>query len=159
MVYEDLHLMELATGHDIQLTELPGREVVPQWSPDGQWIAFIRVAPDSDPHLVVLPVNPDVPDVVDPSRGKDLGVIAAGEWTIGIEAPPCRPGGATRAVCWLGVMPGGPVVRDPFSILFPSKAEVISLDGKRRDWATMPLMRPGSSLDGCSRWRMSTPIG
>jgi hypothetical protein len=34
---------------------------------------------------------------------------------------------------------GGPVVRDPFSILFPSQAEVISLDGKRRKLGNFPL--------------------
>jgi Tol biopolymer transport system component len=136
---EDLHLMELATGHDVQLTELPGREVVPQWSPDGRWIAFIRMASDSDPHLVVLPVNPDVPDVVDPSRGKDLGVIAAGEWTVGIESAtmPTWRRDSHGLLAWRHA--GGPVVRDPFSILFPSQAEVISLDGKRRKLGNFPL--------------------
>mgnify|MGYP003694130107 CR=1 FL=1 len=151
---EDLHLMELATGHDIQLTELPGREVVPQWSPDGQWIAFIRVSPDSDPHLVVLPVNPDVPDVVDPSRERILAVIAAGNGPSGSKAPPCRPGGATRAVCWRGVMRAGLLceTRSPFSSRvrprsFRSTVSVAS-------WATSRSMRPGSGGPMTARWRM-----
>jgi dipeptidyl aminopeptidase/acylaminoacyl peptidase len=136
---EDLHLLELTTGRDVQLTDWPGREVVPRWSPDGRWIAFIRAAPDSDTHLVVLPVNPDVPDAVDPNRAKDLGVIAAGEWTIGIESAtmPTWRLDSRGLLTWRHAR--GPVVRDPFSILFPSQAEVISLDGKRRKLGNFPL--------------------
>jgi Tol biopolymer transport system component len=136
---EDLHVMELSTGHDVQLTRLPGREVVPRWSPDGRWIAFIREAQDSDAHLVVLPVNPDVPDVVDPSRARDLGRIAVGEWSVGIASatmPTWRPD-SHGLLAWRHAR--GPVVRDPFSILFPSMAEVVTLDGKRRPLAHFPL--------------------
>jgi Tol biopolymer transport system component/imidazolonepropionase-like amidohydrolase len=136
---EDLHVMELSTARDVQLTAMRGREVAPRWSPDGRWISFVRVAPDSDAHLMVLRVGTEIKGLVDAKSGRDLGPIAAGEWSVGIEsatAPSWRPD-SRALITWRHAR--GPVVREPFSILRPSVAEVVTLDGKRRRLAQFPL--------------------
>jgi len=136
---EDLHVMDLSTAHDVRLTTLPGREVVPRFSPDGRWIAFIRMAPDSAAHLVVLPVAGGVQGPTPSVPTRDLGEIAAGEWSVGIEsatAPTWRPD-SRALLAWRHAR--GPVVREPFSMLRPSVAEVITLDGKRRRLASFPF--------------------
>ncbi|HET7457485.1 MAG TPA: amidohydrolase family protein [Gemmatimonadaceae bacterium] len=134
---EDLHVMELATGRDVQLTALPGREVVPRWSPDGRWISFLRIAADSEPHLVVLPADARGP--ADMSRARDLGQVAGGEWVVGIEsagAPTWSPD--SRALfAWRHA--NSPIVREPFAALRPGTAEVIPLEGARRAVAGLPL--------------------
>ena len=136
---EDIHVMDLSTAHDVRLTTLPGREVVPRFSPDGRWIAFIRIAPESAAHLVVLPATGSAQVPTPSARTRDLGVIAAGEWSVGIEsaaAPTWRPD-SRALLAWRHA--SGPVVREPFSTLRPSVAHVISLDGKRRRLATFPF--------------------
>jgi Tol biopolymer transport system component len=45
--FEDLFMTNVQTGLTRRLTELPGTETKPSWSPDGQFIAFIHLEDDS----------------------------------------------------------------------------------------------------------------
>ena len=133
---EDLRLLDLKTGRDTPLTTLRGREVVPRWSPDGRWIAYLRMADDSSPHLVVLPVDGNGPVT---TSARDLGEVPGGEWSVGLEsagAPTWRPDSRALLV-WRHA--SGPVVREPFAALRPSLGEVVPLDGPRRPVAGFPL--------------------
>lgn len=134
---EDLHLLDLATGRDTRLTALAGREVVPRWSPDGRWLAFLRMAADSSPHLVVLPVG--ARGAIELAAARDLGAVSAGEWTVGIEsagAPVWRPD-SRALLTWRHA--GGPTIREPFQALRPSVAEVVPLEGARRRLSRFPM--------------------
>ena len=134
---EDLHVLELATGRDARITALRGREVVPRWSPDGRWIAFLRAAPDSEPHLVVLPGT--VHDTTSAASSRDLGPVSAGEWVIGIEAagaPTWRPD-SRALLAWRHA--AGPLVREPFAHLRASVGEVVPLEGQRMRLARFPV--------------------
>ena len=87
--------------------------------------------------------QPRCPDVVDRAGEGSWSVIAVGEWTIGIESATMPTWRRDSAVCWLGVMQADRLceTRSPFS---SSKAEVISLDGKRRKLSTSPRCDLGS---------------
>lgn len=42
----DLLVLNVRSGRKIQLTHHPSNDLYPAWSPDGQWIAFIRYTPN-----------------------------------------------------------------------------------------------------------------
>ena len=42
----DLYVQTIGGSDPLQLTDDPGRELSPAWSPDGQWIAFLRRGED-----------------------------------------------------------------------------------------------------------------
>lgn len=45
--YWNLYLINLATGHQTQLTDTPAYEGSPTWSPDNQWVAYESYADDN----------------------------------------------------------------------------------------------------------------
>ena len=56
--YWDLYLLDLNSGNLRQLTETPGFEGNPTWSPDGRWIAY-EANYDGDFDIYILPVMDD----------------------------------------------------------------------------------------------------
>ena len=42
---DDLYILDVNSGGLKQLTSSPSNDLYPSWSPDGQWIAFVRFAP------------------------------------------------------------------------------------------------------------------
>lgn len=56
--YWDLYLLDLNSGNIRQLTETPGFEGNPTWSPDGRWIAY-EANYDGDFDIYILPVMDD----------------------------------------------------------------------------------------------------
>ena len=136
---ENLHVLELETARDVRITDLPGLEVSPAWSPDGQWIAFIHGAPDSMSRLFASPVGSAVPGPIDRRAMRDLGPISAGEWSVGIAnatRPAWRPD-SRALLAWRRA--GGPTLREPFSALRASSAQVIPLEGARHPLANFPF--------------------
>ncbi len=57
-LYWDLYLLDLNSGNFRQLTETPGFEGRPTWSPDGRWIAY-EANYDGDFDIYILPVMDD----------------------------------------------------------------------------------------------------
>lgn len=57
-LYWDLYLLDLNSGNLRQLTETPGFEGSPTWSPDGRWIAY-EADYDGDFDIYILPVMDD----------------------------------------------------------------------------------------------------
>ena len=57
-LYWDLYLLDLNSGKLRQLTETPGFEGSPTWSPDGRWIAY-EANYDGDFDIYILPVMDD----------------------------------------------------------------------------------------------------
>jgi Tol biopolymer transport system component len=136
---EDLHVLELETARDVRITDLPGLEVAPAWSPDGRWIAFIHAAPDSAAHLFAAPVGNGEPAPIDRKAIHDLGPIGAAEWTVGIATalrPAWRPD-SRALLAWRRAR--GPILREPFAALRASSANVIPLEGKPHPLANFPF--------------------
>ncbi len=48
---EDIYTIELSTNKIIRLTDLPGSETHPSWSPDGRWLAFMGMDTCGNPGL------------------------------------------------------------------------------------------------------------
>jgi Tol biopolymer transport system component/DNA-binding winged helix-turn-helix (wHTH) protein len=44
-----IYVKQIGPGEPIRLTNSPAREFSPKWSPDGQWIAFLRLRPEPLP--------------------------------------------------------------------------------------------------------------
>jgi TolB protein len=44
--FGDLYILDVKSGQKTQLTNDPSSDLYPAWSPDGQWIAFIRYSPN-----------------------------------------------------------------------------------------------------------------
>ena len=57
-LYWDLYLLDLNSGNLRKLTETPGFEGHPTWSPDGRWIAY-ETNYDGDFDIYILPVKDD----------------------------------------------------------------------------------------------------
>ncbi len=57
-LYWDLYLLDLNSGNLRQLTETPGFEGNPTWSPDGRWIVY-EANYDGDFDIYILPVMDD----------------------------------------------------------------------------------------------------
>ena len=51
----DIYVMSLAGAAPYRLTDDPGRDFSPAWSPDGKWIAFLRDAGDGGAVLLRVP--------------------------------------------------------------------------------------------------------
>ncbi|MFL6468227.1 MAG: amidohydrolase family protein [Pyrinomonadaceae bacterium] len=74
--HEDLYSTNLSTGVTRQVTELPGREIFPAFSPDGRYIAFIHSQDDG----VLRVVDARAPKIADVAQTQDLGSIGS-NWT------------------------------------------------------------------------------
>ncbi|HET9984969.1 MAG TPA: amidohydrolase family protein [Longimicrobiales bacterium] len=135
---EDVRVADLATGRTHALTAMPGREIVPRWSPDGRWIAFLHApAPDSAARLLVLAA--DARDVTAPSAARDLGDADPGDWAVGLAAAAAPAWSPDSRALLVVHAPGGPIVREPFAVLRPATAELVPLDGPRRTVAGVPF--------------------
>ncbi len=49
--------VDVESGNCRQFTTGEGRDTSPRWSPDGQWLAFLREQPDDKPQLAVMPAS------------------------------------------------------------------------------------------------------
>lgn len=136
---EDLHVLDLGTARDVRITDMPGLELSPVWSPDGRWIAFVHASPDSGARLFVAPIGNDVAGPIERKALRDLGPVSAGEWSVGIASatrPAWRPD-SRALLAWRRA--AGPILREPFSALRPSSAVVIPLEGERHPLANFPF--------------------
>ena len=132
---ENIQVAELGTGQIRDLTALPGQELVPRWSPDGRWIAFVH-----EDQLLVAPA--DGPTVRKGADARNLGRAWTSEWAIGLirsAAPIWRPDSRALLIYWL---PPSPQAREPFGYLRPMVAEVVPLSGPRRRLAHFPVLKP-----------------
>lgn len=50
-------VVDVATGHRRPFTSGAGRDTSPRWSPDGQWLAFLRETPGTKPQIAVMPTS------------------------------------------------------------------------------------------------------
>ncbi|MGH7585522.1 MAG: amidohydrolase family protein [Gemmatimonadales bacterium] len=71
---EDLYATELAGGTTRQLTSLPNREVLPAWSPDGRWLAFVEAPASGSRRLRIADVS--ALPIADSSAARALGTVA-----------------------------------------------------------------------------------
>jgi len=84
----DLFILDVMSGQKTQLTNDPSSDLYPAWSPDGQWIAFIRFTPHPD--RCTLPSTGSFDDCDNASLymirpdGTDLKLLAE---PIHVEAP------------------------------------------------------------------------
>jgi Tol biopolymer transport system component/imidazolonepropionase-like amidohydrolase len=71
---EDLYATEIPGGTTRQLTSLPDRELLPAWSPDGRWLAFVDAPATGSRRLRV--VEASALPVADSSATRALGTVA-----------------------------------------------------------------------------------
>jgi len=114
---EDLFATDVTTGETRRVTELPGGERVPLWSPDGAWLAFVHATPEGFRlRLVAARAEP----ARDPAATRELGEVAATWVGETADAPAWSPD--SRALL---------VRLNPDPIL-GTGAEIVSLTGERR---------------------------
>ncbi|HET9515895.1 MAG TPA: hypothetical protein VFO95_18325, partial [Gemmatimonadales bacterium] len=134
---EDIVITDVTTGRTHPLTALPAMEVVPRWSPDGRWIAFVRVHPDSGQKLLV--VAADAPTLRSLSAAKNLGEPYFSEWAIGLGRSAAPVWRADSRALLVHHLPPSPQSREPFGYVRSTVGEVVPLEGPRRKLAHFPL--------------------
>jgi Tol biopolymer transport system component/imidazolonepropionase-like amidohydrolase len=115
---EDLYSTTLSTGATTRLSALPGREVLPSFSPDGSYLAFIHVPPGKSAGLRVM--DAAATDVSDTAKTRNLGDFQM-EWT------------ATDAVAavWSPTGQGVLQISQGFSGSSPPQGTLVRLDRSR----------------------------
>ncbi len=121
---EDLYSTNTATGATRHLTALPGREVLPSWSPDGRYLAFVHVPPDSAPQLRVVEARTATLD--DPGETQDLGPIDISWLAESAAAPVWSPDSQ------------GLLVQAEWEERRPARAEIVTPAGERRRLERFP---------------------
>lgn len=71
---EDLYAVDTRTGASRRITALPGGELQPVWSPDGETIAFLHLLPTGEYHLKTVPAHGATVERME--NAKDLGPMA-----------------------------------------------------------------------------------
>lgn len=121
---EDLFATNVATGTSRRLTSLPGREVLPTYSPDGRHLAFIHATAAGTAALRVIPAR--APLISDTAQTESLGSIGLG-WTAGNGSSPAwspKSDGLLLSGSW-----------DPVA---PTRGIFVKLSGTRDTLARFP---------------------
>ena len=71
----DLYQMRLSGGQAVPLTNYPGAEEAPRWSPDGGEIAFHHVDPSGNSEILVVPAGGGTPVRLSASHGDNLAPL------------------------------------------------------------------------------------
>ena len=87
---EDIFATEIAGGTTRQLTSLPNREVLPAWSPDGRWLAFVDVPLSGSRRLRIADAS--ALPIADSSAARALGTVALPWLAPDAVAPVWSPG-------------------------------------------------------------------
>ena len=118
---EDLFATDLTSGATRQITRLPGREMLPTYSPDGREFAFVH----ADRDAVLRVVDAQLAVIDDTAQTRNLGVVNA-SWTASdVEVPQWTP--TSDAI----------IVSNDWIPRKPTTATLISLAGAR-DTITYP---------------------
>ena len=108
---EDVFATDIATGATRALTALPGLELRPAWSPDGQRVAFLHTGAEirgAETHLRVLATDLAPVDRVD--KAMDLGTAPGAYGRTPLDLVPQWSGDGSSVLL---AQPGGEVLRVP----------------------------------------------
>ena len=82
---EDLYATDVRSGVTRRVTSLPGREVLPVWSPDGRYLAFVHASGPGAAKLRVAEAS--ALPVADTAAARSLGMVP-GSWLAGDRSAP-----------------------------------------------------------------------
>jgi acylaminoacyl-peptidase len=132
------------SGETAKLSNLTQTPSGVAWSPDGKWISFVMLVPDSPSKIATLPTPPEGAKWADPAKVIDRLTYrfnAAGYLKPGYQHVFLLPaeGGTPRQLSTGSFQHGGPVVRTSDPVWTPDSKHVLISTNRHDNWELEPF--------------------